>query len=178
MKPRRFFVASLTACLAAAFSCGPETDFERNCAGETVPNCLPREISIVEVATLTPDRVVVDDRDARIQIHVELSRCSDPPRRHEVGIQMLTLGDSPRIFDILTVRDDGEMGDAVADDGVIDKDLGNPFIGPELPDGVDVNLSFQSRGLPDCTGEMCFGGTCTSERMLVPYRLGRRPEML
>ena len=166
---------ALFTAAACALACGPETEFERNCAGEAVPNCLPREISIIEVATAEPS-VMVDDPEARVRFHVELSRCETAPRAHEVGVQIQTMGDSPRIFDVITLRDDGREGDAEANDGVIDKDLGNPFIGSELPDNTDVFLRFQSRGLPDCTGATCIGGTCTSERVLVEYRLGRRFE--
>ncbi len=173
MSPRA--LTSLAAMLLMVASCGEDDDFARSCRGKAVPNCLPYEVAILESASLTPAAVPVGDPTARVDIRVELSRCEAFERNHEVTLQIRTLDESPRIFDLVTVRDDGREGDTAAGDGLIEKNLENPFFGPEIPADADVVLRWQARAPRDCSSGSCVGGTCRSEILETPYHTGPRP---
>lgn len=163
-----------TACLFA-LACGGEggTDLERSCRGRAVPNCLPYELSELTEATVTPSGVRVGDPSVDVTFRIAFDRCPDLDRGHQVTVQIL---DEERLLDLITLSDDGLGGDAMAGDGLIEKTVGNPFIGTEVPAGRTVTLRFQTRAFADCSTGTCFGGTCRSEVLEVPYALGTRFE--
>ena len=135
-------VAVLMLSLAACSSSEP---FERSCNGKTVPNCLPYELSIIESASLSPEEVTIEDPLMMVDVRVQLMRCEMLDRAHEVTIEMRAgTEEMPRILDLVTVRDDGMDGDAVAMDGLIEKTIENPFFGAEIPANSDVFLRFQA----------------------------------
>lgn len=158
-----------------ALGCGGDggSDLERSCRGRAVPNCLPYELAEITEASVTPAEVQVGDAAAEVSIRVAFDRCPDLARNHQVTLQ---LRDGEQLQDLLTLVDDGEGGDAMAGDGLIEKTIGNPFIGPMIPDSRTVQLRFQTRVPPDCSGESCIGGTCRSEALEIAYRLGARFE--
>lgn len=158
-----------------SFACSSSEPFERSCNGKTVPNCLPYELSIIESASLSPEEVTIEDPAMMVDLRIQLMRCEMLDRAHEVTIEMRAGSEeSPRILDLVTVRDDGMDGDAAAMDGLIEKTIENPFFGAEIPSNSEVFLRFQARAPADCSGAMCIGGTCRSETLEVPYRTGPR----
>ncbi|MFT5354253.1 MAG: hypothetical protein ACI9KE_001458 [Polyangiales bacterium] len=168
------FKWTLTCVLLSACSTTP--DFEASCAGEAVVNCLPFEASIIDSATVTPDRVTVDDLTTMASIRVQLSICPDAPRPHEIVMELREgEGEGARLVELLMLRDDGMTeGDSLAGDGLIDVDLVNPFLGMRVPENEDVFLRFTARAPADCTSGTCRGGTCRSEEFEIPYRTGAR----
>ncbi|MEM9074490.1 MAG: hypothetical protein AAGE52_38705 [Myxococcota bacterium] len=173
---RRTHFAALLFVLPLATACGGGGDeFTRSCNGRAVPNCLPFEFSVIESASVEPEEVMVDDPTATVELRIQMMRCPDLDRNHEVTVQIRTMDEeSPSIFDLLTVRDDGQDGDTMAGDGLIEKTLENPFFGPQIPADTEVFLRVQARAPADCSGPMCIGGTCRSELFEAPYRIGRR----
>ncbi|MFK8001378.1 MAG: hypothetical protein AB8H86_17415 [Polyangiales bacterium] len=165
----------ILAC-AVLGACSTTPDFEVNCAGEVVTNCLPFEASIIESASVTPDAVVVDDLTERLAIRVQLSICPDSPRPHEVVLELRSgEGEGARLIELLMLRDDGMTeGDSMAGDGLIDVDLVNPLIGMRVPENEDVFLRFTARSPADCSSGTCRGGTCRSDELEIPYRTGPR----
>lgn len=173
---RAGLAAVLLGAMFALLGCGDDgDDFARSCRGQAVPDCLPYELAMLEAASLMPDGVPVGDPTVRVDVRVELSRCEAFERNHEVTLQIRTLGESPRIFDLVTLRDDGRDGDAMAGDGLIEKNIENPFFGPEIPADADVVLRWQARAPRDCSSGECVGGTCRSEILETPYHTGARP---
>ncbi len=147
------------------------SDFGRSCAGEPVLVCQPYEWAEVRAATVSPDALTPGDIMATARIHVELERCPESAPAHEVAVTLLIPdpGANPdagtpevEVFNILTVAD-GEGGDPVPGDGVIDVEVPNP-LGSTIPGGRDVTLRFQavSRGTSGCG----------SGALEIPYRLG------
>ena len=161
--------------LAVLAGCGSSEPLERSCSGKTVPNCLPYELSIIESASLMPDGVTIEDPTENVDVRIQLMHCDMLDRPLEVTIEMrVGTEEEPRIIDLVTVRDNGEDGDAAAMDGLIEKTIENPFFGAEIPANSDVFLRFQARAPADCSGPMCIGGTCRSDEIEVPYRTGAR----
>lgn len=157
--------------------CGDETLLEKSCGGGTVPNCLPYEYAVITAASVEPGGVTVGDPLETLDVRITFDRCPRLERNHEVAIQLRTGGETPRIFDLVTLRDDGEGGDAMAGDGLVEKTIDNPFIGPEIPSSQDVTLLFRTRAPADCSSGTCVGGTCQSESFELPYTLGARDVM-
>lgn len=166
------------ALLCAAAGCSEGTTFERSCNGEAVPNCLPHEYSIIENVSVTPGEVMVGDPRPELRFQIDLSRCPQAAVFHEVAVSMLVggAGDAgASVFDVVRLADDGVTeGDETAGDGRIDVTLNNPFLGDRIPDNTDVTLRFRSRARADCSSGRCIGGTCTSEEVTLPFRLGAR----
>ena len=170
-----FFRTVLFFVMFLFFGCKEREPFERSCSGETVPNCLPFEFSIVEMASVEPERISVDDPSKMADVHIEFARCERFERPHEVSLQLRTNNDdAPRIFDLITLRDDGQDGDITPRDGIIQKTIENPFFGSELPVNQKVWLRFRVRAPADCSSGTCKGGTCLSEVFEVPYEMGSR----
>lgn len=165
-------------CLAACGDGG--TPMEQSCSGEAVPNCLPYELSSIVSAEVTPSGLVIDDPSVMVDIRIQLDTCDAAPSPHEITMRLRTLssddaGSGTSLLDLLTLRDDGRTeGDAVAGDGLIEVSVPSPFIGSMIPASQNVALRFVSRGLPDCSGAMCVGGTCRSDALEIPFRTGRR----
>ena len=88
--------------------CGDETLLEKSCGGGTVPNCLPYEYAVITAASVEPGGVTVGDPLETLDVRVAFDRCPRLERNHEVAIQLRTGGETPRIFDLVTLRDDGE----------------------------------------------------------------------
>jgi hypothetical protein len=174
--------ATLLACTALMGGCSDGTRLEQSCSGNTVPNCLPYEYSIVQQAELEPPGLDVDDASQMAEVLVVMDTCGkDAPRPHEVAVRartesMVGLGDAgarPSIFNLVTLRDDGNThGDAEAKDGRIDVTIPNPFVGTEVPSGTEVMLRFEPLAPAQCEGGECFGGTCRGESKSIPYTTG------
>lgn len=166
----RSILAFLLAFWAA---CDPGTELEQSCRGEAVPNCLPYELAQITSVEVGPSGVRVGDPAARVMFRVAFDRCPGLDRHHEVTVQ---LRDGEQLQDLLTLADDGRDGDAMAGDGLIEKEVGNPFIGPMIPSSRTVELRFQTRVPPRCSPDRpdCVGGTCRSEVYTQPYVLGPR----
>lgn len=169
---RAWTAAWTTTCCLLALACGDGgTELERSCRGRAVTNCLPYEVAALTDATVTPSGVSVGDPSVDVSFRIAFDRCPDLDRNHQVTVQVL---DEERLLDLTTLSDDGMGGDTMAGDGLIEKTIGNPFIGPEMPAGRTVTLRFQTRALADCSSGMCLGGTCRSEVLEIPYTLGAR----
>ena len=146
------------------------TDLGRSCGGEFVLACGPQEWAEISDAQLGPPRLTIADFAMRAQVHVELMRCADAPAAHEVEITVLVPDGEPaedggvpvRVTQLVTVVD-GEGGDAVAGDGVIDVDIANPFVAT-IPADTDVTLRFVARST---TARGCSSGTFE-----LPYHTG------
>ena len=161
---------SMIALAMALSACGGEgTDLARSCRGRAVPNCLPYELAEIVEATVTPADVSVGDPSVEVTFRVLFDRCPDLDANHEITVQ---LRDGERLQDLVTLRDDGMDGDTMAGDGLLEKTIGNPFIGPLIPASRTVQLRFQTRVRPRCDGASCVGGTCRSEAFEIDYRLG------
>ncbi len=154
------------------------TDFETNCEGETVTNCLPYEASMIQSAMVTPEAPTLEDTSVMVRFQLAMNICPRAPRPHEVTVRMrIGDGDEGQLIDIITLRDDGRTeGDETAQDGLIDVEVVNPFLNRAIPANEDVFLRFVARSPQDCSSGMCFGGTCRSEGFEIPFRTGSRPE--
>ncbi|MCB9614603.1 MAG: hypothetical protein H6722_19365 [Sandaracinus sp.] len=164
-------VSWLVVLVAAACGGEPATDLERSCRGRAVTNCLPYELAEIVEASATPSDIRVGDAAAELTVRLAFDRCPDLDANHEVTMQ---LRDGEQLQDLATLNDDGLDGDTMAGDGLIEKTIGNPFIGPMIPAGRTVQLRFQTRVRPVCDGSECIGGTCRSEAFEIDYRLGSR----
>ena len=166
---------SLLLLLAALSSSSCSTsEFECNCDGEVITNCLPYEASEVLEASVTPEGVVIGDVSETVQVQIRLRICENVPRPHEVTMRMrVGEGEGARIIDLETFRDDGMThGDSVAMDGMIDVEVANPFVNPLIPVESDVFVRFEARSPADCSSGRCLGGTCRSEIFELPYETG------
>lgn len=171
----RRLLSLLLALVALTVGCDPGTVLQQSCDGESVPNCLPYEYAEITSVEVGPSGVRVGDPAARVMFRIAFDRCSGLDRNHEVTVQ---LRDGEQLQDLLTLEDDGLDGDAMAGDGLIEKEVENPFIGPMIPSSRTVELRFQTRVRPRCDfpdrpGE-CVGGNCRSEVFTLPYALGPR----
>lgn len=158
--PRRPMRASpawlaLSASLAACGS-DPGPAFERSCRGERYLECDPHEYTVAREASLTPASIRPNDPSATAEVRVVVDRCPMHPSPAEV--QLLALlprgdgGSDVRVFDLgIALRDDGTNGDVVADDGVIEGRLTNPF-GREVPGDRTILLRF-APVLAGCAGD-------------------------
>lgn len=175
----------LGSLLLALGACGSEGEpLTRSCNGKTVPNCFPFEYSIVEEATLEPERLRVGDFAATAQLHLRFASCGeDTPMPHQVDIEAIALSTDPfsdagvseSRFSLITVRDNGSsFGDAVARDGLIDVEIPNPFAGPSVPANADLLLRFVPSTGSRCSGSICTA--CTGEAFELDYRTGDRFE--
>lgn len=161
---------SMIALALTTSACGGEgTELEQSCRGRAVPNCLPYELAEIVEASVTPADVSVGDPSVEVAFRVLFDRCPELDANHEITVQ---LRDGERLQDLITLRDDGMDGDAMAGDGLVEKTLGNPFIGPLIPSSRTVQLRFQTRVRPRCDGASCVGGTCRSAAFETDYRLG------
>jgi len=158
-----------TMALAAALLLAgcDASSLERSCRGERVLTCDPEEWTVVRSASLEPSRIGPLDPAAMPAVHVVLDECAMRPTFATVQLQALL--DDPDaggavVSDLgITVRDDGTLGDAVADDGRIDVTIRNPF-GLGIPESTALRLRF----VP------VLGG-CTGQALEVPYTTGVRP---
>lgn len=152
--------------LAAVALAGCEdTRLGRSCGGELVELCGAREWAEITDASLAPEELTIADFSQRAQIRVVLDRCDDAPAAHEVELFAIVPGDSDagaRVMSLITLED-GEDGDPVAGDGVIEADVANPFIAT-VPARSDVTLRFVARSATP--------GGCTSGTFEQPYRTG------
>lgn len=172
MRCDSMIVAALATLALASCGEGEAPALERSCSGERVLECDPHEYTAVRVATLTPSRIRPLDPAGAATVHVELDACEMRPGPAEVQLFALIPRDpaSPdagpggvRVVDLgLAVRDDGTNGDATANDGVIDQELGNPF-GREIPGDADLTLRF----VPVLAG-------CQGDPLEVTYGTGAR----
>lgn len=157
------------ALLGLALLAGCETtSLASSCGGERVGLCGPREWAEVTDARLGPDGLTIADFSMRAQIRVTLDRCADAPAPHTVDLTALVpsasgdAGAGLSVMSLLTLAD-GEDGDPVPGDGVIDVDVANPFVATVPPD-AEVTLRFVARsGTP---------GGCTSGTFEQAYRTG------
>ena len=170
----------LTVAIALGLSCTGDP-LDESCGGEGVTNCFPYEYTVMRGATVEPNALAIDVPGTQLQVRVTFDKCERAPRPHAVAVRMLLpgrdeMGTDARLIDLFQLRDDGiTNGDPVAQDGVIEATVDNPFFGsPEIPPNADVLLRFQARSPADCTGGMCIGGTCVSEDLEIPYRTGSR----
>lgn len=161
-------VSVLLACaaLAGLAASGPgcsddKSLLARSCAGEAVPNCRAYEYSRVTEAALLPEGLQIGDVTADAMFHVRLETCgASSPAVHQVIVELLATrgsatmdgGDSLMSFPLGTLVDDGTGGDAMANDGVIDRTVPNPLISA-IPPNADVTLRFNPRAGPSCVGE-------------------------
>ena len=130
--------------------------------------CGPHEWAEITDASVGPEGLTIADFSMRAQIHVELSRCAEAPAPHEVELSVLVGDDAmdggrPVGLTNLLVVADGEDGDPVPGDGVIDVDVANPFIAT-IPADTDVTLRFVARSRR--------AGGCTSGVFEQAYRTG------
>lgn len=165
----------------ALASCGEDPIHERSCAGEAVTNCLPYEYAEMVSAEVSPDGIPLNAPDQVMTFHVVFDKCADAPRPHTVPVTLRVdggttapdAGEGSTLIELVTLRDDGEGVDAVAQDGVIDAELPNPFFGIRgVPASEAIVLRFRTRAPPDCSSGTCVGGTCQSEHIEIPYRTG------
>lgn len=165
MRPIVWMIAA--ALVGCGESEGP-SDFERSCGGDRVLECDPYEYTVITAATIEPARIRPLDPDARATVRVELDACEMRPRAAEVQLfARLAPPDAGsgnvRLVDLgLTVRDDGTNGDAVANDGVIEQTIGNPF-GREIPGSQAITL----RLVPVLAG-------CQGDALELRYETGAR----
>jgi hypothetical protein len=172
LRTTRLVIAVLALVAASCDSTPPALD--RSCRGERVLECDPHEYTAVRVATLEPSALRPLDPMGAATVHVELDACEMRPGRAEVQLFALIPRDPEapdagpeglRLVDLgLAMRDDGTGGDATADDGVIDKALGNPF-GREIPGDAEITLRF----VPVLAG-------CQGDPLEIPYTTGDRFE--
>ncbi|MEZ4338380.1 MAG: hypothetical protein R3B82_17295 [Sandaracinaceae bacterium] len=162
MSPR---APALAALVLLAAGCDT-TKLASSCGGEPVDLCGPREWAEVTDARLEPSGLTIADFSMRAQIRVTLDRCGDAPAPHAVDLTALVpdgdAGSGVEVMSLLTLVD-GEDGDPVAGDGVIDVDVANPFIAT-VPAESDLILRFVARSTT-------LGG-CTSGSFEQPYRTG------
>jgi hypothetical protein len=158
----------LLSCAAVMVACGatPEdTPFERSCRGERFLECDPYEFAVVREASLSPTEIRPLDPAARARVRAVVDSC--PRRPGPVEVQLGALLDldagAVRFVDLgITVRDDGTHGDRIANDGVIESEIGNPF-GGEIPGNTTIRL----RWLPVISG-------CDGQVLEIPYTTGPR----
>ncbi|MGE0790739.1 MAG: hypothetical protein AB7S26_34010 [Sandaracinaceae bacterium] len=156
--------------LALSATSGCDTsEHGRSCGGEAVLVCDAYEWANVREASLEPDGLVAGDITMRAHIRVVLDRCERAPAAHDVALSFVVpdptmggdAGDGVEVFSVLTLRD-GDDGDPVAGDGVIDVDVVNPF----------------SSGVPARAGRARFEAIsrgpsgCGSGSLSIPYRVG------
>jgi len=125
----------------------------------------------VSSASLEPNELPVADFSLTARIRVEVGRCPMAPAPHAVELVAVVPDETPtdggtglpvRITPLLTLRD-GEDGDPVEGDGIIDVEVANPLIAT-LPAETDITLRFTPRST-------AVGG-CTGESLEIPYRTG------
>ena len=157
-------VGAVLIIAAATMSGCDESLLASSCGGALVRVCEPFDWAEVDDASLSPEELPIAGFVETAQIHVELSRCADAPAPHGVDLLAVigTGADEFRVVNLLTVRD-GEDGDPVPGDGVIDVAVTNPFIAT-IPAETDIALRFVARsGVP---------GGCASGALEIPYRTG------
>lgn len=173
---QRFISCCWALCCVFVLGCAEGTDFERSCDGEAIDNCLPFEFTVIKSVSFGPENVKVNDPNARVMVSVEFERCEEAPLPHEFSIRGLK---NESLFDVVSLRDDGmSEGDMVAEDGLINVEIANPFFGDTIPRSSEVTLRAQVRAPADCTSGTCRGGTCRSDVFETSYSIGSefRPE--
>lgn len=164
--------AAIAASAAITLAgCGGDdaSPLTRSCRGERHLDCDPFEYSIAISAALEPARLAPLDGMTRAQFRVETQTCEMPPAASSVQVQARLEGPPDdagvpraRIVDLVTLEDDGLLGDPVAGDGIIDVSIENPFTA-SIPSDTDIVLRF----VP------VIGG-CDGEAIEIDYRTGRR----
>jgi hypothetical protein len=157
-------VASALLCLVTLTACD-SSNFGQSCGGADVLVCRAYEWAEVAEATVTPSELGIADFSQMATIHVALDRCDSAPAAHDVALSAVVpepMGENVEVFNLLTLRE-GEDGDPVAGDGVIDVEIANP-LGSSIPPNRDIRLRFEavSRG----------PSGCASGALEIPYRTG------
>ena len=156
---------ALIAILLLA-GCDAPTQLAQSCGGERVALCGAHEWAEITSASLGPEGLTIADFSMRAQLRVTLDRCADAPAPHSVDVTLLVPdgdgGTGVAVMSLLTLTD-GEDGDPVADDGVIDVDVVNPLI-TTVPPNTDVTVRYIARSTTP--------GGCTSGTFEQPYRTG------
>lgn len=151
---------------------------QRSCAGERVALCVPYEHSVVTSASIEPAELPVADFSMDARVRIELERCPDAPAPHVVELLAVVPDGEPgevRVTSLVTLRD-GEDGDPVDGDGIIDVTITNPLL-VTVPPESDITLRFSPRSLRRDTSDPLDIG-CTGESFDVPYRTGPFREMM
>lgn len=152
---------AITAAALLLFACGETEPLESSCCGETVGLCPPYSYAIARSATVEPAAIMPGDPspESIATIHVEYDSCgAKAPGNHRIVLQARTTGASlgdagstERIIELDVFHDDGESeGDPVAQDGVVEVMVANPFF--DLPPSTTVTLRFTPQ-LGFCSGE-------------------------
>ncbi len=158
---------ALAACDAAPTG----TPFERSCRGERYLDCDPHEVAVATSATLTPAGLSPLDGMTTAEVEFRADTCAMRPAPLRVQISALVAGPpsdagpTTRVVDLVELRDDGSLGDDVADDGQIDAVIENP-LGAGIPGDTTITLRFA----PVVSG-------CVGEAIEVEYRTGPRVTM-
>jgi hypothetical protein len=159
--------------VAGALGCGgDDASFTRSCRGEVVLDCDPHTYSIAREAALTPEGIGPSDPGGNAHVHAAIETCPSRPSRVELQLEALVprtgAGEGAiRVIDLgVTVSDDGTDGDAVADDGVIDADIANPFHG-EIPAEAVIRLRFRPV-IAGCSGDAIEVEYTTGEAYVPP----------
>jgi hypothetical protein len=142
-----------------------ETPLERSCRGDRYLECDPYEYTVVREASLEPSGISPLDPAARARVRAVIDRCPTAPGFAEIQLAALLAVDAGRVRFVdlgIALHDDGRAGDAVAGDGVIDAEIGNPF-GREIPGDAMVQIRF-APVLAGCAGDV----------LEIAYRTGPR----
>ena len=169
-KGSRAILSLALACFA--LGCESSDPFERSCAGKAleVPLCRPYEYAILQSGSVTPELIRVGDPTASVRVQASLRRCAQFSGTLEVRVEARVSGSTPvldggmsseRIVSLVTVRDDGELGDATANDGIVDVTVPNPFSSETIPANSTVTL----RLVPVTSA-------CEGRTFETPYRTG------
>ncbi len=130
----------------------------RSCRGEYVNECRPRTYARVTAATLTPERITLNDPTMHAMVHVEFTRCDMAPLPLYVQVAAFIGGGDGAIPE----PDGGSTSARVvpltmigpADPGAssIDVTIPNPFFA-NVPADRDITLQFAPI-IDDCQGEL------------------------
>ncbi|MFO0685676.1 MAG: hypothetical protein U0234_26680 [Sandaracinus sp.] len=156
----RFALVLLALALSTACSPAVDPPMTRSCRGEYVEACRPYTYAIVTRASLTPERIALNDPTMMAHVHVELTACDMAPSAPRVNVAAIIGGSGDasipepgdgggssgaRVVELVTV------GPPPAGSSVIDVDVANPFFANVPPDS-HVTLRF-SPVIGDCEGD-------------------------
>ncbi|MEM1413737.1 MAG: hypothetical protein AAGH15_02490 [Myxococcota bacterium] len=159
-----------------------EACLRASCAGRVVNNCLPYEYAIVREAEWAPDRIPVDDPGTPFRYRIVLDRCEEAPTAHEVRLEIVEPGAA--VIDLLRspIRIDEDRPDDPAGAPqarvvrkIAEAEIGNPFIGPEIPESDAFELRVSARAGAQIFDAGVVGGTCASPPLSTTFRTGPRP---
>lgn len=147
-----FFVVALAAC-------DQPLTLSDSCSGGHSGNCPPYAFAEVAGASLQPAALRPGQLAATAHVHVDLRTCGAMGPVHTVRIIAHASTSSPvddagpgdTSYMVAEVSDDGSNGDAMANDGVIDANIGNPFTAV-VPGSATLTLTFQAHAAPFCDG--------------------------